>query len=88
MAESDRKSEIERNLAFFLGELPSLQSAHAGKFALLRHQRIEGYYDTVADALRAGNAQFADKIFSIQQVTSSAADLGFYSHAMRVGAAQ
>lgn len=81
----DRRVEIDRNLEFFLRELPSLLPAFRGKFALLRHAAIVGYYDTVQDAVSAANALFPDGIYSIQQVTDSATDLGYYSHAMRLG---
>jgi len=83
----DRQTEIDRNLEFFLRELPSLLVDHRGKYALLRHQQIIAYFDTIADALSAGNSQFTDKLFSIQEVTDAATNLGFYSHAMHLGAA-
>jgi hypothetical protein len=81
----DRQTEIDQNLEFFLREMPNLPAAAAGKFALLRHQKIIDYYDTILDALKVGNAQYEDKIFSVQQVTTHIADLGFYSHAVPVG---
>jgi hypothetical protein len=83
----DRQTEIDRNLEFFLKELPNLLPVHGGKYALLRHQQIIAYFDTIADALSAGNSQFEDKLFSVQQVTDAATNLGFYSHAMHLGAA-
>jgi hypothetical protein len=82
---TNRRAEIDRNLEFFLRELPSLLPMFRGKFALLRHASIVGYYDTVQDAVSAANALYADGIYSIQQVTDSAIDLGYYSHAMRLG---
>jgi hypothetical protein len=84
---TNRKEEIDRNLAFFLKELPQL-AAHQAKFALIRHQKIVGFYDTPLDAVSAGNSLFDDKIFSIQQVTNAATDLGYYSYAMPMGIAQ
>jgi hypothetical protein len=81
----DRRAEIDRNLEFFLRELPSLLPAYRGKFALLRHASMVGYYDTVQDAVSAANALYPDQIYSIQQVTDSATDLGYYSHAVRLG---
>ena len=88
MSGTSRKQEVEQNLAYFLGELPRLSSTHRGKFALLRQQNIVGYYDTVMDAISAGNSLYPDKLFSVQQVTDVASDLGYYSHAMPLGAAQ
>jgi hypothetical protein len=88
MTKSDRNIEIERNLQFFLKELPSLLPQNRGKFALIRHQSLEGYYDTIVDAVKTGNMLYSDKMFSVQQVTDAASDLGFYSHAVPVGHSQ
>ena len=81
----DRRKEISGNLEFFLRELPNLLPLHRDKFALLRHQKIVGYYETVTDAVSAANTLYPDEIFSVQQVTDTAADAGFYSHALPLG---
>ncbi len=83
MSKDARQTEIDQNLEFFLKELPKL-SARQGKFALSRHQKIEHFFETPMDALNAGNALYPDGIFSIQQVTDVATDLGYYSHAVSV----
>jgi hypothetical protein len=85
---TDRQREIEKNLQFFLDELPKLLPTYQGKYALLRHRKIEGFYDTVTDAVQTGNKLFEDKLFSVQEVTDTATDLGYYSHAMHLGHAQ
>ena len=59
-----RQAEIDKNLEFFLRELPSIPVSERGKFALIRHESINGYYDTALDAVRAGNSLFGDKLFS------------------------
>jgi len=41
-------------LATLASPRPLLRTA--AKFALLRHSRIEGFYDTVAGAVRTGNS--------------------------------
>ena len=76
------QKEIDANLEYFQKELPNIDSANQGKFALLRHKKIIGFYDTVMDAVTAGNTAYSDQIFSVQQVTEEAADLGFFSHAV------
>jgi len=83
----DRQEEIDLNLEFFLKELPGLPAALRGKYALLRHQAIVEYYDTILDALKAANSSYPDRMFSIQEVTSDAVDLGIFSHAVHLGAA-
>ncbi len=82
------QDEIDANLEYFRKELPKIDQASHGKFALLRHQMIIGYFDTVNDAVTAGNTSYSDKIFSVQQVTEVAADLGFYSHALLLSESQ
>jgi hypothetical protein len=81
-----RKQEIEQNLAFFLKELPTLLATHRGKFALLRHQQIINYFDTPQDAVTAAK-QYDDQLYSIQQVTDTAVNLGYFSYAVRLAAA-
>jgi len=87
ISNANRQDEIDQNLAFFLAQLPGLPAAANGKFALLRHQTIVEYYDTIVDALKVANATYPDRLFSIQQVTEAATDLGYYSHAVPLGAA-
>jgi hypothetical protein len=84
----DRQMEIEENLDFFVKELPKISPNQLGKFALIRHKSIAGYFDTVADAVGTGNKLYSDKLFSIQQVTDIPVDLGFFSHASRLGKPQ
>ena len=84
---TDRQTKIEKNLEYFLRVLPNL-SAHRGKYAVLRQQRIVGFYDTVTDALQAANSQFHGRLFSVRQVIDVATALGFYSHAVPVGQSQ
>jgi hypothetical protein len=80
-----RNVEIERNFQFFQGFVSKLLPAHAGKYALLRHEGYVAVYDTVVDAVHAGSSKFDDDLFSIQEVTDAPLDLGFFSHANPVG---
>lgn len=82
---SDRRKEISQNLEYFLRELPGLLAEHPGKFALLRHKKIIGFYETAMDAVSAANTMYPDGIFSVQQIIDVAADAGFYSHALPLG---
>jgi len=88
MNDVERQSEIDQNLEYFVKELPRIPASNTGKFALLRRREIKGYYDTALDAVKTGNSLYPDKLFSIQQVTTAMVDLGYYSHAVPVGAAQ
>jgi hypothetical protein len=81
---ADWQTEVDDNLEFFLDQLPKL-SQKVGKFALLRERAIAGFFDTPMDAVSAGKAAYPSKPFSIQQITETPVDLGFYSHAGDMG---
>jgi hypothetical protein len=87
VASQTKQEEVDRNFAFFQRELPQLLAEHRGKFALLRDCKSTRYYDTAQDAFTAGSQLYEDGLFSIQRVTEEIGDLGFYSHAMHLGAA-
>lgn len=78
----DKQQEVRTNFDVFMQQLPNLLAAHKGKFALMRHGQIVEFFDTPGDANRAGSKLFADEMFSIQQVTDSPVDLGFFSYAV------
>lgn len=78
-----RKDEIARNYVAFQKQLPNLLKTHAGKFALMREEKIIDFFDTARDAYIAGQRLYsADQLFSIQQVIESPIDLGYFSHAL------
>lgn len=76
------QSDIRRNYEAFMQQLPKLLATHRGKFALMRDAKIVEFFDTSADAYRAGQKLYPDQRFSIQQVIDSPVDLGFFSHAL------
>ena len=83
MANTDEtQAEVDRNFEAFKAMLPDLLKAQAGKYVLLRHEKMVHAFDTAGDALIYAEAQFPDGIYSIQEVTSHTIDLGFFSHAM------
>jgi len=84
----NRQDEVDRNLEYFLSELPKLSQSHLGKFALLRHRTITDFFSTPVDAVKAGKSLYPDGIFSVQQVTDVPIDLGFFSHAGDNGSPQ
>ena len=73
--------EVDANYDFFQRTLALLLPEHQGEYALLKQCKIEGYFGKAGEAYRAGLALFPDRIFSIQEVTAEAEDLGFFSHA-------
>lgn len=81
MSDDRRQLEIDQNFDFFQSQIRNLFEEHRGKYALLRDQRIIGFFARVEDAARAAEQQFADGIFSIQVVEPEPVDLGFFSRA-------
>ena len=73
--------EVDANYDFFQRTLRAHLDGHRGEYALIRNQRIVGFFDDVGDAYRAGLARFPDMPFSIQEVTDEPVDLGIFSHA-------
>ena len=82
-----KQEEVNRNFAFFQRELQQLLPKHSGKFALIRDCEIINFFDTAQDANTAGTQLYSDGLFSIQKVSEEIGDLGFYSHAVHLGAA-
>ncbi len=74
--------QIRQNYEAFLAQLPTLVLTQRGKFALLHDGKIIEFFDTARDAYIAGQQIFPEKIFSVQEVTETPVDLGFFSHAM------
>lgn len=77
--------EIERNYAKFLSILNDLLSENFGRYALLKAQKLEGIFDSPAQAERAGYSKFGAEAYSIQEITTEPVDLGFYSYAIPKG---
>jgi hypothetical protein len=80
---TDPKSiELDRNYAAFQRRLPDLLESHTGQYAVMRHGDIIEFFDTMGDAAKFCGREYADGVFSIQEVTARRVDLGYYSHAM------
>jgi hypothetical protein len=80
MVQTDtRKEAIAKNYEAFRKELPELMKTHAGKFAVLRHEKIAQFFDTAADAVIFAQASYPDGLYSVQAVSESVVDLGFFS---------
>ena len=73
--------ELRQNYDAFMRVLPTLIDDHEGQHVLMRHGEVVDYFDSVRDALTQAGTEFDDDLFSIQEVTSAVADLGWYSRA-------
>lgn len=80
-----RQHEIDQNYQYFQSVVGSYIGTHEGQYAVLHHRSVVGIYRSLAEAVNVGHAQFDGGVFSIQEVTDSPIDMGFYSHAAADG---
>lgn len=83
-----QQEEVDRNYEEFRKQLPSILATHRDKYALMKGGKILGYYSTAEDAAEAAKAFIPDGVFSIQEVTDSAINLGYFTHAVPVDTLQ
>jgi hypothetical protein len=76
------QAQVDRNFEVFQELLPELMKTHAGKFALMHDGKIEDFFDSLADAVRAGKAIFGENGYSVQEVVSQNINLGYYTYAL------
>jgi hypothetical protein len=82
---AQREHEIMRNFEAFQAELPQILPEKSGTFALMHAARIDEFFASLGDAILAGHRKYLNGMFSIQQVSSEALDLGYFSHANSEG---
>lgn len=73
--------EVDANFDFFQPRLAEFLECEAGKFALLRHRAVIGFYPDPGTADQVGHSKFPDGRYSIQEVTDKPVNLGLYSNA-------
>jgi hypothetical protein len=61
---------LAQELATFRKELPNLLS-QAGKYALVKGDKVESVWDTYADAIREGYRQFGLQPFLVKQILAT-----------------
>ncbi len=79
-----RQQEVDDNYREFVALLPSIIGQHTNKFALMKDGKIRGYFSTFEDASTAAAQFINDDIFSVQQVSNTTIDLGFFNYAIPV----
>jgi hypothetical protein len=82
---AERQAEVQRNYDAFTLAVDQLMQTHPGRFALMRGGEIVEFYQSWEDAFRTGNRFYPDGLFSIQEVSKSPVDLGYFSHAVHLG---
>jgi len=87
MASRSKQEEVDLNYEFFKTQLATISKQYWGKYALLRDRVIIAFFDTIQDAQTSGRTMYQDGLFSVQKVTDQVDDLGYFSHAVYLGAA-
>lgn len=82
MSRDAQMQEIARNYDAFQRRLSEYLPQHRDEYALLKAGEVQGFYPTPGEADREGWHRFADRLYSIQQVTSEPIDLGCYANAV------
>ena len=78
------RGQVEDNYAAFQALLPSILALHQDKYALMKDGVVIGFYSTLEDAYMTANQFYKDQPFSVQKVTDTPVDSGFFSHAVLV----
>ena len=78
------QEEVDRNYDVFRQLLPTIIHDHRGSYALMHDGDIVTYFTTPVDARAAGEKLFPNEPFSIQQVTDTSIDLGYFSYAVPI----
>jgi hypothetical protein len=76
------RRQVDKNYEAFIAMLPSILPMHENKYALMKDGEAVGFYSTLEDAYVTANKFFPDEPFSVQKVTDTPVDLGFFSHAL------
>ncbi len=72
-------AEVEHNYDFFQRNMSEYLPKQFGRYALLRHCKIIGFFDNATEAEERGE-QFSDGLYSIQLVDPEPVNLGLYSN--------
>lgn len=80
-----QQNEVDKNFEIFLKKLPKIIEKHIEQFALMHDGKNIGYFSTFEDARTAAEIIYGDSIYSIQEVTTTPIDLGYFSHAVVFG---
>jgi hypothetical protein len=75
-----RQEIVDRNFEALQKQLPALLQTHRNKYALLRDETIVEFFDSLRDALIYARDKFPDKAYSVQKITDTPEDLGYFSH--------
>lgn len=75
------REEIARNFDHFQRTLATFLATQRDRFALMKSGSVVEFFDSAGAADEAGTSRFADRLYSIQQVTAEPVALGLYANA-------
>ena len=84
MSTHDIQEEVDANYEVFLKMLPSILHEHRDRYALMKGGKIISYFSTAQDARTTAELLFNDGLYSIQLVTDTAINLGFFTNAVPI----
>jgi hypothetical protein len=76
------REQVDKNYEAFQAMLASILPLHQDKYALMKDGEVVGFYSTLEDAYMTANQFYKEQPFSVQKVTDTPVDLGFFSHAV------
>jgi len=76
---AEKQRVVDENYKAFKSMLPELLKSKAGKFVVMRDKMTVEFFDTFRDAMVHGTKTYEDGLFSVQEVTDKALDLGWFS---------
>jgi hypothetical protein len=82
MTDQEIRDQVEKNYEAFQALLPTIIPLHQDKYALMKDGIAVGFYSTLEDAYMTATHFYRDQPFSVQKVTVTPVDLGFFSHAV------
>lgn len=68
--ENSEKSSLEIDRQAFKAILPDLLKTHAGKYALVRDQKLEGVFDSIDSAYAEGLRRFGLRPFFVGHIVA------------------
>ena len=79
MNHDELAAEVDRNYDFFQRHIMQYLPRELGRYALLRHGKVIGFFDG-ADAAEEKGEQFTDELYSIQLDDPAPLNLGAFSN--------
>lgn len=77
-----KRNEIENNFKAIQKVMDKYIPLHANHYALMRGGEVVELYVSYEDAYKTGRRFYEDGLFSIQKITKTPEDLGYFSHAV------